>query len=291
MLSCGSTIRQKGRDPLVSTGFVDGGTWIAIASYDPRFLRLCQKCLDKAVFRCTVYQSGEDLLYDLQNGFYYQAILLDNALLDMDTAEFCRRLREPPMLCQPWLVLVPTRNANSLYSLLRAGDTAQLELEMKHASTPDLSSLNSMLFDLKSILHAQELQADTDLLTQHLVRWGVQPGALGCGYLREAVHLALQSESHLAIRKGILLPIGERHNVTVGAVDSGIRRLIDLLNAQNTAAWQDFNRRRNPQGHKLTTRKFIYAVRDELLMPPQDAAQQPPSEGEPQADEREPQSV
>ena len=70
--------------------------WIAIASYDPRFFRICENyltCLGSHALQYETYRSGEELLARLEQGFPYQALLLDNALADMDTMMFCRRLQ------------------------------------------------------------------------------------------------------------------------------------------------------------------------------------------------------
>ena len=125
-------------------------------------------------------------------------------------------------------------------------------------------------------------------VTRLLASWGAPSQMVGVVYLRESVCLALQYDSHFAIRKDILQEVGDWHTITDEAVDSGIRRLIDALDRKKAPAWLSFRQRHHlPQGSKLTTGTFIYEVRDELLSPP--PAPNAPSEGEPQPDEREPQ--
>ena len=73
-----------------------GRLWIAIASYDPRFFRICQRyiaALNSRVIQCDLYRSGEELLAQLEQGFPYRAVLLDNALADMDALTFSSRGR------------------------------------------------------------------------------------------------------------------------------------------------------------------------------------------------------
>ncbi len=235
--------------------------WIAIASYDPRFFRICENyltCLGSHALQYETYRSGEELLARLEQGFPYQALLLDNALADMDTMMFCRRLQELHPSCRPWLLLVLTWDAQELDSLFQSDDSVR-------AWTPRLSSLNSLLLDLQSLLNRSP-QPDPDPLGRLLANWGAPLQMVGVGYLKESVSLALQYDSHFAIRKDILQEVGDRHTLTDFAVDSGIRRLIDALDNQNAPAWQDFRRRHNLPA-KLTTGKFIYAIRDELTKP------------------------
>ena len=150
-----------------------------------------------------------------------------------------------------------------------------------------LSSLSSLLLDLKSLL-ASSPRPNAGSVNRLLASWGAPSQMVGVVYLRESVCLALQYDSHFAIRKDILQEVGDWHTITDEAVDSGIRRLIDALDRKKAPAWLSFRQRHHlPQGSKLTTGTFIYEVRDELLSPP--PAPNAPSEGEPQPDEREPQ--
>ena len=48
-----------------------GRPWVAIASYDPRFFRICEHylaCLDGGAIRCETFQSGQELLARLEQG-------------------------------------------------------------------------------------------------------------------------------------------------------------------------------------------------------------------------------
>ena len=217
-----------------------GRPWVAIASYDPRFFRICEHylaCLDGSGIRCETFQSGQELL----------ALTCD--------------VRELDSLYRPENGVRPC--------------------------APRLSSLSSLLLDLKSLL-ASSPRPNAGSVNRLLASWGAPSQMVGVVYLRESVCLALQYDSHFAIRKDILQEVGDWHTITDEAVDSGIRRLIDALDRKKAPAWLSFRQRHHlPQGSKLTTGTFIYEVRDELLSPP--PAPNAPSEGEPQPDEREPQ--
>ena len=260
-----------------------GRPWVAIASYDPRFFRICEHylaCLDGGAIRCETFQSGQELLARLEQGAACQALLLDNALADMDTLTFCHRLQQLDPGRRPALLLALTCDVRELDSLFRPENGVR-------PCAPRLSSLSSLLLDLKSLL-ASSPRPNAGSVNRLLASWGAPSQMVGVVYLRESVCLALQYDSHFAIRKDILQEVGDWHTITDEAVDSGIRRLIDALDRKKAPAWLSFRQRHHlPQGSKLTTGTFIYEVRDELLSPP--PAPNAPSEGEPQPDEREPQ--
>ena len=216
----------------------------------------------------------------LEQGAACQALLLDNALADMDTLTFCHRLQQLDPGCRPALLLALTCDVRELDSLFRPENGVR-------PCAPRLSSLSSLLLDLKSLL-ASSPRPNAGSVNRLLASWGAPSQMVGVVYLRESVCLALQYDSHFAIRKDILQEVGDWHTITDEAVDSGIRRLIDALDRKKAPAWLSFRQRHHlPQGSKLTTGTFIYEVRDELLSPP--PAPNAPSEGEPQPDEREPQ--
>ena len=159
---------------------------------------------------------------------------------------------------------------------------------VRPGQSPRLSGLNSMLLDLQTLLRQKTAQPQPDPLDRCLNSWGLHPGIRGYEYLRYAVCLAMQSDSRLAIRKDILERVGQRYCLTSSGADCGIRRLVDYCDRLDRPAWRDFKRRREPKDQKLTTGKFIYAVKAELLW---QSTRQDPSEGEPLSDERELQPV
>ena len=58
--------------------------------------------------------------------------------------------------------------------------------------------------------------------------------------------------------------MGQQCSVSVSAVDSGIRRMIDQLEAAPNEAWSTFKQENGFAGDKLTTGKLIYAVKNQL---------------------------
>lgn len=87
---------------------------------------------------------------------------------------------------------------------------------------------------------------------------------MNCSYLTSAVDVAFGNSQKMAIRKEILQAVGEKYGISVSAVDSGIRRMLDQLEANNTEAWAAFKEENGFAGEKLTTGKLIYAVKNQL---------------------------
>ena len=87
---------------------------------------------------------------------------------------------------------------------------------------------------------------------------------MNCGYLTCAVGVVFGNSQKMAIRKEILQAVGQQYNVSVSAVDSGIRRMIDQLEAAPTEAWNTFKQENGFSDGKLTTGKLIYAVKNQL---------------------------
>ena len=94
--------------------------------------------------------------------------------------------------------------------------------------------------------------------------WGLQQPDVNCGYLTCAVGVVFGNSQKMAIRKEILQAVGQQYNVSVSAVDSGIRRMIDQLEAAPNEAWSTFKQENGFADGKLTTGKLIYAVKNQL---------------------------
>lgn len=62
----------------------------------------------------------------------------------------------------------------------------------------------------------------------------------------------------------ILQGVAEHHNVTVAAVDSGLRRLIDALETRQMPAWKAFKEKTHLAGQKVTAGKLIYTLRAQI---------------------------
>ena len=96
------------------------------------------------------------------------------------------------------------------------------------------------------------------------VGWGIQLPDVNCNYLSCAVGVVYGTSQKLAIRKEILQAVSEQYDVSVSAVDSGIRRMIDQLEAKPSAKWLRFKDESGFADEKPTTGKLIYTVKNYL---------------------------
>ena len=83
-------------------------------------------------------------------------------------------------------------------------------------------------------------------------------------YLTCAVSIVCSTSQKLAIRKEILQAVSEQYDVSVSAVDSGIRRMIDQLEAKPSVKWLRFKDASGFADEKPTTGKLIYTVKNYL---------------------------
>ena len=139
-------------------------------------------------------------------------------------------------------IAVPNDTTNEARALLLLQDNARRERTAVSSLSPDgpcyLIRQSSLKELLASLLTAAGQESGT--LEQRFGRmyqeWGIIQPDSNCDYLTEAVLIAGQSKGKLAIRKEILQGVAEHHNVTVAAVDSGLRRLIDALETRQMPA-------------------------------------------------------
>lgn len=228
---------------------------IALASYDRKELRVQKNFLEEqsASIACTCFQNGERLIRALQQGHPYDVVILCSEMEDMSGLEFVmnvRRLEEKPMV----LLFDEGRRRNDSALCMEAGDG------MFYVGQMDLKSLLRELYRMPG-QQGQKMERQCQELYQS---WGVQLPDVNCNYLTCALSVVLATTQKLAIRKEILQPVGQQFNVSVSAVDSGIRRMIDQLEANPTAAWTAFKEENGFAREKLTTGKLIYAVKNYL---------------------------
>ena len=212
------------------------GLRVALASYDVHQLRVWHQYIveQSAEILCSEYRSGEELLQSLKQGRNTEVVVLGGPLEDMDSREFLERMSRLPQ--KPLLLLQ---------------DNARRERTAVSSLSPDGPCYLIRQSSLKELL--------ASLLTAGII----QPDS-NCDYLTEAVLTASQSKGKLAIRKEILQVVAEHHNVTVAAVDSGLRRLIDALETRQMPAWKAFKEKTHLAGQKVTAGKLIYTLRAQI---------------------------
>lgn len=125
------------------------------------------------------------------------------------------------------------------------------------------TELRSLLWELYRMPGRQNRQMERRC--QELYEgWGIRQPDMNSRYLSSAVGVVYGTIQKLAIRKEILQAVGEQYEVSVSAVDSGIRRMVDQLEARPTAEWLAFKEKSGFADEKPTTGKLIYAVKNYL---------------------------
>ena len=83
-------------------------------------------------------------------------------------------------------------------------------------------------------------------------------------YLTGALRVMMGSDHRLAIRKEILRPVAEEYGLTVSAVDSALRRLLETLDETGTQTWRDFRKEYGLERRKVTIGRLLYALESRL---------------------------
>ena len=229
---------------------------IALGSYDRKELRVQKNYLQEqgAALACTCFQSGSRLLDELRQGHRYDVVILCSQLEDMSGLEFMMQIRE---LDQKPLVMLfdEGKRRNDSAICLESADGCCYVGHME---------LKNLLRELYR-MPGQQGQKMERKCSQLYESWGIQLPDVNCSYLSCAVGVVYGTSQKLAIRKEILQAVGEQYNVSVSAVDSGIRRMIDQLEAKPGPQWVAFKEESGFADEKPTTGKLIYAVKHYLM--------------------------
>lgn len=228
---------------------------IALASYDIQALRVnTTYFVEYGGFSvCRGYQEGSALLHDLEDGAEFDLILLDDVLKDMDAVDFTTAFYRLQRLHKPILLLMSSRS-----QMQNQGSVLQPSEKYCIIKPYRLQSLTQQI----QMLCGMQRKSLQSYCEQLYLEWGVQGLENNCAYLTQAVGIALASARKLAIRKEILLRVGETNELSITAVDSAIRRILEHLNTQNTQAWCSFKREYEKRGKRMSTGGLIYAIRD-----------------------------
>lgn len=203
---------------------------VALASYDRKELRVQKNYLEEQnpVLACTCFLNGHKLLQELQQGHNFDIVVLCSQMEDMSSIEFMMELRK--LEHKPLLMLFDEgRRKNS--SALRMEDSGS-------CCCVERMELKNLLRELYR-MPGQQWQRTEQQCQQLYHSWG--------------------------IRKEILQTVSEQYGVSVSAVDSGIRRMIDQLEAKPDEGWTQFKAESGFEAEKPTTGKLIYAIKRYLI--------------------------
>lgn len=227
---------------------------VALASYDPREMRVWTRYLEERnpAIRCTSYRSSRTLLERLEQGDV-DVLVLGGRLEDMDSIQFLPRIRS---LDRKPLVLLRDdgRNEKSAVESLSQEDACYLIRQ---------ATLEDMLQELRAPAHrpAESLEKRCERI---YLSWGVSTCDANKRYLTGALRVMMGSDHRLAIRKEILGPVAEEYGLTVAAVDSALRRLLETLDETGTQTWRDFRKEYGLERRKVTIGRLLYALESRL---------------------------
>ena len=235
-----STQQKRCRSPLEAT---TARSWV-----EKNYLQEQSPALE-----CTCFQNGGRLLEQLRQGRQFDVVILCSQLEDMSGLEFLMNIRS--MDPKPNVVLFDEgRRQNTSAICLESGDGF---CYVGHAE------LKNLLWELYRLPGRQSQRMERKC--QELYEgWGIQLPDVNCNYLSCAVGVVYGTSQKLAIRKEILQAVSEQYDVSVSAVDSGIRRMIDQLEAKPSAKWLRFKDESGFADEKPTTGKLIYTVKNYL---------------------------
>lgn len=125
------------------------------------------------------------------------------------------------------------------------------------------ATLEDMLQELRVPAHrpAESLEKRCERIYRS---WGLSTCDANKRYLTGALRMMMGSDHRLAIRKEILGPVAEEYNLTVAAVDSALRRLLETLDETGTQTWRDFRKEYGLERRKVTIGRLLYALESKL---------------------------
>lgn len=237
---------------------------IALANYDPRELWVEQQYIQEhsPLVQCVLFRTGRSLLEALRAGQNFAVIVLGSQLEDMDSLELIRQLRQletkPPLL----MFDEGGRRGSAARRVFAGGDL--------NADALRRIELAQLVEEVDRLLHRypQQTSPAFELHCQKMFdEWGVSRMYAGSSlrYFTRALCIACATAGQLAIRKEILNKVAEQCSVSVAAVDSGIRRMIDDLEVRLPDGWCAFKQKYGFEERRPTTGKLIYAAKQYLL--------------------------
>ena len=184
------------------------------------------------------------------NGTHKTANLLSQEGLNIIGLPKIRGLARKPLV----LLRDDGRNEKSAVESLSQEDACYLIRQ---------ATLEDMLQELRVPAHrpAESLEKRCERIYRS---WGLSTYDANKRYLTGALRMMMGSDHRLAIRKEILGPVAEEYNLTVAAVDSALRRLLETLDETGTQTWRDFRKEYGLERRKVTIGRLLYALESKL---------------------------
>lgn len=201
------------------------------------------------VQQCVVFRRGEKMLREIGQGKHYDGIIVDSMMRDMDALEFLLRLQELPQTACPAVILLGTM---SEFERIQRRIPEGVDSFLCKPLRPEILAERIRLFCGGGRQNPSQVQ-------QMLRQWGLQEEDIRSQYFTTAVELLTKAKGQLALRKELLPMVARSYGVSPAAVDSGIRRMIQVLEEKSPAAYVEFKTKNGLDHRKPTVKKLLCA--------------------------------
>ncbi len=227
---------------------------IAYISYDENLLRVAGKYFSEQsnFAEVRVYKRGDTLINNLRNGLKQDIIILDEQLQDNDILGFLQEYSSAD-IAQSSIIIALCSKGYLTYTgvLLSQG------VDYCMVKPFQMSTLVQRIF----LLHQAKTGKAKLFCDIMYKKWGIKDDIVNCNYLTDAVMIAYAREEKLAIRKEILLPIATARGVSIVAVDSALRRLIEYTERLSTPEYLAFKKSNGLDSERPKIGWLIYAIK------------------------------
>ena len=202
--------------------------------------------------RCVAYYGGRNLLRELASGQHFDVLILDEQMQDMDAVQFLEEYRMLHIKEEPLTMLLASQRF-----LFQSGRMLQ-----QPADCCFVKPIHVGLLAQRALTFYNNEKKRRDIRCVELCRaWGVQEDTRNVAYMADAVAIVLAAGDQLAVRKEIILKVGEAHGVSISAVDSGLRRLIGEMEAADTAEYRAFKQAAGLETRRPTIKSLLCAIK------------------------------
>ncbi len=230
---------------------------VAIASYDASWLRVAGNYLAEqmGIGHIDCYGRGGLLLAALKEGVSPQVLVMDEQLQDMDLLTFMQGYIGLHLPNQPIVIGVCSKQY-----LGYTGNLISLGMTDFIAKPVRMQGLHARILEL---YHEQGGGRVREYCEACYRNWGIEANE-STAYLTDAVRVASDAVEKLALRKEIVWGVAKRHDCSVDAVDSSLRRLIDKLEQKATPEYLVFKQSIGFSNKKMAVGPLIFAMRAQI---------------------------
>ena len=225
---------------------------LALCSMDSILMRAVADYLLEcgAASQCVLFRRGQVLLQDLfaDGPAGFDGIVLDTTMQDMDALEFMMRLHAVPLEGRPSVILL---TMPELVCRMQKHIPGEVDTFLYKPLNPEI------LAERVSLFCTQKKRGAPSEVARLLQDWGIADGQTQEKYFVTAVEILKQAGGRLALRKELFPVVAQRYGVSVSAVDSGLRRMIDTLEEIQAPAYLAFKERSGWHNRRPTVKGLL----------------------------------